>query len=116
MNLLTLEDDRDAALDLLDVVIDEGRRTAARLGFGFDVLVYARRNADPASSRDRVARPAEKGVVSFGLAGDKAQYAPEPFAGAFVIACDDRAVASSGACGWSGCDRLGCITGQARAS
>lgn len=89
VNPLTYEDDPDAALDLLDMVIDEGRRAAARLGIGFGVLVYARRNADPseaiAAARLAAGR-ADNGVVSFGLAGDEAQFAPEPFAEAFAIA------------------------------
>lgn len=91
VNPLTYEDDPDAALDLLDVVIDEGRRTAARLGIGFGVLVYARRNADPSeavATAHLAARRAGNGVVSFGLAGDEAQFAPEPFAEAFAIARD----------------------------
>lgn len=91
VNPLTYEDDPGAALDLLDAVIDEGRRTAARLGIGFGVLVYARRNADPSEAvraARLAARRADNGVVSFGLAGDEARYAPEPFAQAFTIARD----------------------------
>ncbi|MFJ9244731.1 adenosine deaminase [Streptomyces sp. NPDC101776] len=91
VNPLTYEDDPGAALDLLDTVIDEGRRTAARLGIGFGVLVYARRNADPLEAvrtARLAARRAGNGVVSFGLAGDEAQYAPEPFAQAFTVARD----------------------------
>ncbi|MGW1780235.1 adenosine deaminase [Streptomyces sp. NPDC002143] len=91
VNPLTYEDDPDAALDLLDVVIDEGRHAAARLGIGFGVLVFARRNADPSEAVETAhlaARRAGNGVVSFGLAGDEAQYAPEPFAEAFAIARD----------------------------
>ncbi|SEG86918.1 adenosine deaminase [Actinacidiphila yanglinensis] len=91
VNPLTYEDDPGAALDLLDTVIDEGRHAAARLGIGFGVLLYARRNADP-SEAARTARLASQragnGVVSFGLTGDEAQYAPEPFAHAFTIARD----------------------------
>ncbi|MBA2951579.1 adenosine deaminase family protein [Streptomyces himalayensis] len=91
VNPLTYEDDPDAALELLDAVIDEGRRTAARLGIGFGVLVFARRNADPSEAVETArlaARRADNGVVSFGLAGDEAHYAPEPFAEAFAIARD----------------------------
>jgi adenosine deaminase len=83
--------DPDAALDVLDVVIDEGRRTAARLGAGFGVLVVARRDADPSEAVDLAhlaARRSGNGVVSFGLAGDEARYAPGPFAEAFAIARD----------------------------
>jgi adenosine deaminase len=91
VNPLTYEDSPDAALDLLDTVIDEGRRTAARLGIGFGVLLYARRDADPSEAAEiarLAARRADNGVVSFGLAGDEALYAPEPFAAAFAIARD----------------------------
>lgn len=91
MNPLTYTDGSDAALDLLDAVIDEGRRTAAGLGIGFGVTVFARRNADPAEAVDaaRLAgRRAGDGVVSFGLAGDEARCPAGPFAEAFAIARD----------------------------
>ncbi|WP_128381459.1 adenosine deaminase [Streptomyces cavernae] len=91
VNPLTYEDDPDAALDVLDAVVDEGRRTAARLGIGFGVLLFARRNADPSEAVEvarLAARRAGNGVVAFGLAGDEAQYPPEPFAEAFAIARD----------------------------
>src|SRR2546425_530148 len=45
LNPLTYEADPHAALDVLDAVLDEGRRTAARLGIGFGVVMFARRNA-----------------------------------------------------------------------
>lgn len=86
---LTYEDDPDAALELLDAVIDEGRRTAAGLGIGFGVVLYARRNADPAEAIETAllaVRRAGDGVVAFGLAGDEARYSSEPFAEAFAIA------------------------------
>ncbi|MCM2423791.1 adenosine deaminase [Streptomyces sp. RKAG293] len=89
VNPLTYEDDPGAALELLDAVIEEGRSTAARLGIGFGVVMYARRNADPAEAVETArlaARRAGDGVVSFGLAGDEARYASEPFAEAFAIA------------------------------
>ena len=91
VNPLTYEDDPDAALDVLDAVIDEDRRTAARLGIGFGVLVFARRNADPSEAVEvarLAAQRAGNGVVAFGLAGNEAQYPPEPFAEAFAIARD----------------------------
>lgn len=91
MNPLTYDSDPDAALDLLDEVIDEGRRTGARLGVGFGILVFARRNADPsqavAAARLAAGRSGH-GVVAFGLAGDEARHGPEPFAEAFAIARD----------------------------
>ncbi|MEU0071498.1 adenosine deaminase [Streptomyces sp. NPDC006332] len=88
-NPLTYETDPDAALDVMDLVIDEGRRTAAGLGIGFGLLVFARRNADPAEGVEAArlaARRAGTGVVAFGLAGDEARNAPEPFAETFAIA------------------------------
>ncbi|MFC4499888.1 MULTISPECIES: adenosine deaminase [Streptomyces] len=91
VNPLTYVDDPAAALDLLDVVIDEGRRTAARLGIGFGVLMFARRNADPSEAVETArlaARRAGDGVVAFGLAGNEAHYPAEPFAEAFAIARD----------------------------
>lgn len=89
LNPLTYEDDPGAALDLLDAVIDEGRRAGDRLGVGFGVLVYARRHADPSQAVETArlaARRSGDGVVGFGLAGDEARHAPEPFAEAFAIA------------------------------
>jgi adenosine deaminase len=91
VNPLTYEADPGAALDVLDAVIDEGCRTADRLGIGFGVMVFARRNADPSegvAAARLAARRADKGVVAFGLAGDEARYPPEPFAEAFAIARD----------------------------
>lgn len=89
VNPLTYDADPSAALDVLDAVIDEGNRTAARLGIGFGVVVFARRNADPCEAVEAArlaALRAGAGVVAFGLAGDEARYPPEPFAGAFTIA------------------------------
>lgn len=91
LNPLTYEDDPDGALDVLDAVIDEGRRVGARLGVGFGILVFARRNADPSEAVEAArlaARRSDNGVVSFGLAGDEARQPPEPFAEAFAIARD----------------------------
>ncbi|GAA4029965.1 hypothetical protein [Streptomyces plumbiresistens] len=68
--------------------LGKGRRTAALLGIGFGVVVFARRNADPSEAVETArlaARRADKGVVAFGLAGDEARYSPEPFAGGFAI-------------------------------
>jgi adenosine deaminase len=89
VNPLMYEEDPEAALDVLDAVIDEGRRTAAGLGIGFGVVAVARRNADPSEAvvmARLAARRAGEGVVSFGLAGDEAAYGPEPFAEAFAVA------------------------------
>jgi adenosine deaminase len=90
-NPLTYEDDPDAALDLLDEVIDQGRRTGVRLGVGFGILVFARRNADPSHAVETArlaARRSGDGVVSFGLAGDETRQTAESFAEAFAIARD----------------------------
>jgi len=83
LNPLTYEGDPDAALDLLDEVIDEGRRAGARLGVGFGIVVFARRNADPSQAIKAARLAAERsdnGVVAFGLAGDEARDGPESFA------------------------------------
>jgi adenosine deaminase len=91
LNPLTYEDDPEAALDVLDAVLDEGRRTGARLGVGFGVLVFARRNADPAQAVEAArlaARRSGDGVVAFGLAGDETRQATASFAEAFAIARD----------------------------
>ncbi|MEU6356188.1 adenosine deaminase [Streptomyces sp. NPDC047072] len=88
-NPLTYEADPRAALDVLDAVLDEGRRTAARCGIGFGLVLFARRNADPAQAVETAriaARRADAGVVAFGLAGDEAADPPEPFAEAFALA------------------------------
>lgn len=90
-NPLTYTEDPGAALEILDAVIDEGRRAAERLGMGFGVLMVARRNADPAEAVDLArlaARRAGAGVVAFGLAGDEGRHPAEPFAEAFAMARD----------------------------
>lgn len=91
LNPLTYEDDPDAALELLDEVIDQGRRTGDRLGVGFGILVFARRSADPSKAVEAAriaARRAGDGVVSFGLAGDETRQTTESFAESFAIARD----------------------------
>lgn len=96
-NPLTYADDPVAALEILDAVIDEGGRTADRLGTGFGVLMVARRNADPAEAvalARLAARRAGDGVVAFGLAGDEARYPPGPFAEAFGLAREAGLIAA----------------------
>jgi adenosine deaminase len=74
---------------VLDLVIDEGLRTAARLGIGFGLMLSCDRNSDPADAEAMAPLAAERagaGMVSFGLAADEAMFPPEPFAKAFAIA------------------------------
>jgi adenosine deaminase len=77
--------------EVLELVLDEARSTAARLGIGAGVLVSTLRHRDPAEAM-RLARLAagyaEAGVVSFGLAADESLFGPEPFAEAFTVARD----------------------------
>jgi adenosine deaminase len=75
--------------DVLDLIIDEGRSTAERLGIGFGLQLSADRNSDPAVAEAMAGLAADRagaGMVSFGLAADEARYPPEPFAKAFAIA------------------------------
>lgn len=75
--------------DVLDLVIDEGRAAAERLGIGFGLQLAADRNSDPADAEAMARLAADRagaGMVSFGLAADEASYPPEPFAKAFMIA------------------------------
>lgn len=75
--------------EVLDVVLDEGLATAARLGIGFGLMPAADRTLDPAEGV-RLARlaaeRADRGVVAFGLANDEGPWPPEPFAETFAIA------------------------------
>lgn len=74
---------------VLDLILDEGRSTAQRLGIGFGLQLSADRNSDPADAEAMALLAAERvdsGMVSFGLAADEAIYPPEPFAKAFAIA------------------------------
>ncbi|HST80126.1 MAG TPA: adenosine deaminase [Kineosporiaceae bacterium] len=75
--------------DVLDLILDEGRTTAERLGIGFGLQLSADRNSEPAAAEAMAVLAAERagaGMVSFGLAADEARYPPEPFAKAFAIA------------------------------
>lgn len=85
------EDRLGPAEEVLDVILDEGARTAAALGVGFGFMVSGDRTMDPAdavSLARLAASRADEGVVAFGLANDEAPWPPEPFAEAFVIARD----------------------------
>ncbi|MFJ4963790.1 adenosine deaminase [Streptomyces sp. NPDC088729] len=74
---------------VLDLLLDEARTTADRLGVGCGLMVTAQRHLPP---EDAVALAllaasrAKAGVVAFGLATDEARYPPGPFARAFAIA------------------------------
>jgi adenosine deaminase len=75
--------------EVLDVVLDEGRTTAARLGIGFGLMVAADRTRDPADAIAQARLAVERidaGVVSFGLVNDEATFPPEPFVNSFRIA------------------------------
>jgi adenosine deaminase len=77
--------------EVLEIVLDEGRRAADRRGIGCGWLVSALRDFDPAQAVELAklaARYTDAGVVSFGLAADEALFPPEPFAEAFGVARD----------------------------
>ncbi|MGQ7295428.1 adenosine deaminase [Quadrisphaera sp. KR29] len=74
---------------VLDVALDEGRATAARLGVGFGLMVTAIRVLPPEHAEalaELAVTRAEGGVVSFGLAHDEVLGPPAPFARAFAVA------------------------------
>lgn len=80
-----------SADEVLEIVLDEGRRAADRRGIGCGWIVSALRDFDPAQAMELAklaARYADAGVVSFGLAADEALFPPEPFAEAFGVARD----------------------------
>ena len=75
--------------ELLDVIVDEGRATGARVGTGFGVIVTALRHlplSDALAQARLAARWAGHGVVGFGLGADEGPFPPEPFAPAFEVA------------------------------
>jgi adenosine deaminase len=74
---------------VLDVALDEGRATAARLGVGFGLMVTAIRVLPPEDAEalaELAVTRAGAGVVSFGLAHDEVLGPPAPFARAFAVA------------------------------
>lgn len=74
---------------ILDVALDEGRTTAARLGVGFGLMVTAIRVLPPEDAEvlaELAVSRAGDGVVSFGLAHDEVLGPPQPFARAFAVA------------------------------
>jgi len=77
--------------EVTELVIDEGRAAADRLGIGCGIMISALRGFPPAEAVDLArlaARYVDAGVVSFGLAADEALWPPEPYAEAFAIARD----------------------------
>jgi adenosine deaminase len=79
------------AEEVLEIVLDEGRRAADRRGIGCGWIVSALRDFDPEQAVELAklaARYADAGVVAFGLAADEALFPPEPFAEAFGVARD----------------------------
>jgi adenosine deaminase len=75
--------------DILDVLVDAGRRASEATGVGVGWLLSVDRTLPPELALDQAtvaARRVGDGVVSFGLANDEAAGAPEPFAGAFAVA------------------------------
>lgn len=77
------------AEEVTELVIEEARATADRLGIGCGIMISALRDFPPAEAVQLArlaARNAGAGVVSFGLAADEALFPPEPFAEAFAIA------------------------------
>jgi adenosine deaminase len=75
--------------DVLDLILDEGRTTAARLGIGFGLILSADRISEPSDAEQMALLAAERvgaGLVGFGLASDEANFPPEPFEKAFAIA------------------------------
>ena len=78
-----------SAGDVLDLIIDQGRRTAEELGIGFGLILSAIRDSGPEDAEAMAVLAAERagaGMVGFGLAADEARFPPEPFAKAFAIA------------------------------
>lgn len=75
----------------VEVVLDEGRRSASAHGLGFGLMLVGDRSRDVALALDQArlaATYAGDGVVAFGLANDEAHFPPEPFADAFRVARD----------------------------
>ncbi len=78
-----------SAGDVLDLILDQGRSTAADLGIGFGLILSADRNSAPEDAEAMAVLAGERagaGMVGFGLAADEASFPPEPFAKAFAIA------------------------------
>jgi adenosine deaminase len=74
---------------VLELVLDAGRAEGASRGVGFGLTMAAQRHLGPQAAADLArfaGRYAGHGVHAFGLTGDEAAFACEPFAEAFAIA------------------------------
>jgi adenosine deaminase len=72
-----------------ELILDSLERHGRDLGVGVGLLIAGDRMIDPAECEEQArlaARYADRGVVSFGLAGDETGNPPEPYAPAFDIA------------------------------
>jgi adenosine deaminase len=79
------------AAEVLELALAAGYEAGARHGVGFGLTLAAMRNNGPDVAVNLArfaARHAGRGVHAFGLAGDEAVFATEPFADAFAIARD----------------------------
>jgi adenosine deaminase len=79
------------AEEVLDLVLAAGYEAGERHGVGFGLTLAAMRHHGPEAAAQLArfsARHAGRGVHAFGLAGDEAVFATEPFADAFATARD----------------------------
>lgn len=77
------------AEEVLELALVAGYEAGARHGVGFGLTLAAMRHHGPTVAADLArfaARHTGRGVHAFGLAGDEAVFATEPFADAFAIA------------------------------
>ncbi|HVM65594.1 MAG TPA: adenosine deaminase [Acidimicrobiales bacterium] len=77
--------------DVLETLLEEGRKSGAEMGVGVGVLMTVDRTAPLAiafEEAELAVAYADAGVVSFGLANDEVGHPPEPFAEPFAVARD----------------------------
>jgi adenosine deaminase len=77
--------------DVLETLLEEGRKSGAEMGVGVGVLMTVDRTAPLAIAFEEVELAVayrDEGVVSFGLANDEVGHPPEPFAEPFAIALE----------------------------
>jgi adenosine deaminase len=80
-----------SAEQVLDLALTAGYEAGSRHGVGFGLTLAAMRHHGPDRAAELAgfaARHAGQGVYAFGLAGDEAVFATEPYADAFAIARD----------------------------
>lgn len=73
----------------LEILLDAANRSAAETGVAIGIMLAGNRSMPPDDAVEQArlaARYAGRGVVSFGLGNDEANFPPEPFAEAFAIA------------------------------